>query len=209
MISCNLFKIYEYCIMPYLNKVKLSVNQFAYRKLLEITCLKETFMSNIDHQDAVYACFLDMSKAFERVNHSLLLDKLKNRGIPEFVINIYKSIFRDSEIQVCYNNCMSNSWNIARGIIRQGGVTSALLFNIYIDEILSKMKDLNIGCRMGISKVNVQAYADDLVLLNPTSSGLKKLIDYLSDLLDIHELKINTDKTKVVIFSKKNCAQAI
>ena len=97
---------------------------------------------------------------------------------------------------------------IPRGI-RQGGVTSALLFNIYIDEILSKMKDLNIGCRMGISKVNVQAYADDLVLLSPTSSGLKKLIDYLSDLLDIHELEINTDKTKVVIFSKKNCAQAI
>ena len=212
MISCNLFKIFEYCIMPYLNKVKLSANQFAYRKntstLLAISCLKETIMNNIDHQDAVYACFLDMSKAFERVNHSLLLDKLKDKGIPEFVINVFKSIFRDSEIQVCYNNCMSNSWNIGRGI-RQGGVTSALLFNIYIDEILSKMKDLNIGCRMGISKVNVQAYADDLVLLSPTSSGLKKLIDYLSDLLDIHELEINTDKTKVVIFSKKNCAQPI
>ena len=37
----------------------------------------------------------------------------------------------------------------------------------------------------------------------------EKLIDYLSDLLDIHELEINTDKTKVVIFSKKNCALAI
>ena len=209
MISCNLFKIFEYCIMPYLNKVELSVNQFAYRKststLLAISCLKETIMFNIDHQEAVYACFLDMSKAFERVNHSLLLDKMKDKGIPEFVINIYKSIFRDSEIQICYNNCMSNSWNIASGI-RQGGVTSALLFNIYIDDILSKMKDLNIGCRMGISKVNVQAYADDLVLLSPTSSGLKKLIDYLPDLLDIHELEINTDKTKVVYLVKKLCA---
>ena len=65
--------------------------------------------------------------------------------------------------------CRIASWNIARGI-RQGGVTSALLFNIYINEILSKMKDLNIGCRMGISKVNIQAYADDLVLLSPTAS---------------------------------------
>ena len=104
MISCNLFKILEYRIMPYLNRVKLSVNQFAYRKntstLLAIPCLKETIMSNTDHQDA-----------FERVNHSLLLDKLKDKGIPEFVINIYKSIFRDSEIQVCYNNCMSNSYS--------------------------------------------------------------------------------------------------
>ena len=81
--------------MPYLNNVKLSVIQFAYSKntstLLAISCLKETIMSNIDHQDAVYACFLDtgMSKAFERVNHSLLLDKLKDKGIPEFVRNIY------------------------------------------------------------------------------------------------------------------------
>ena len=93
MISCNFLKIFEHCIMPYLNKVKLSVNQFAYRKntspLLAISCLKETFMSNIDHQDAVCSCFLDMSKAFERVNHSLLLDKLKDKGITEFVINIY------------------------------------------------------------------------------------------------------------------------
>ena len=109
MIPCNLFKIFEYCIMTYLNKVKLSVNQFAYRKntstLLAISCLKEIIMSNIDHQDPVYACFLDMSKAFERVNHFLLLDKLKDKRISEFVINIYKSIFRDSEIQVCFNNC--------------------------------------------------------------------------------------------------------
>ena len=66
--------------MSYLNKVKLSVNQFAYRKntstLLAISYLKETIKSNIKHQDAVYACFLDMSKAFERVIHSLLLDRL-------------------------------------------------------------------------------------------------------------------------------------
>ena len=77
----------------------------------------------------------------------------------------------------------------------QGGVTSAVLFNIYIDVILSKMNDLNIGCRMGMNKLNVQTYADYLELFCPTSSGLKKLIDYLSDLLDIHELKFNTSKT--------------
>ena len=90
MISCNLFKIFEYCIMPYLNNVKLYFNQFAYRKntstLLPISCVKETIMSNIYHQNAVYACFLDVSTAFEHVNYSLLLDKLKDKGVPEFFL---------------------------------------------------------------------------------------------------------------------------
>ena len=60
-----------------------------------------------------------------------------------------------------------------------------------------------------MSKVNVEACANGLVMLSSTSSGLKKLIDYMSDLLDIYELRISTYKTKVVIFSKKNSVQAI
>ena len=114
-----------------------------------------------------------MSKAFENVNHPILLNKLTAKGVPSFIVNKFQWIFSRSEIRVCFNDCFSDSWRICRGV-RQGGVTSAILFNIYIDDILSEISANNIGCRLGISKVNIQAHADDVALLSPTPSGLQK-----------------------------------
>ena len=61
MISNTIYKILEYCLLPYVNDVKLSHSQFGYRKntltLLAVSCLKETIRNNIDNKDSVYACF--------------------------------------------------------------------------------------------------------------------------------------------------------
>ena len=85
----------------------------------------------------------------------------------------------------------SGSWRIGRGV-RQGGVTSAILFNIYIDDILSEISANNISCRLSISKVNIQA-----------PSVLPKLLDRISILLEQHQLKINANKTNTIVFNKE------
>ena len=69
---------------------------------------------------------------------------------------------------------------------------------------MSEVNKVNVGCRLGITKVNIQAYADDMVLLSPTVSGLQKLMSRMSDLLECHQLVVNANKTKIVVFNRQS-----
>ena len=102
MISNSIYKIFEYCLLPYINDVKLSHSHFGYRKntstLLAVSCLKETIRNNTDNKDSVYACFLDMSKAFGSVCHMILLNKLAAREVPSFIVDMFAHIFNNTEV---------------------------------------------------------------------------------------------------------------
>ena len=74
----------------------------------------------------VFTCFLDLSKAFERVNHNILIEKLYSKNVPDFIIGIFKYIFRNSTAQVNFNNEFSSKWKITSGV-RQGGVSDQCL----------------------------------------------------------------------------------
>jgi hypothetical protein len=149
MISCNFFKLLEYCLLPSIKGIKLSPCQFGYRPdtstMLANALLKETILNNIGGNRSVFSCFLDLSKAFERVQHKFLLQILNDRKLPHHIVNIFSSIFSNSTAQVYFNGSFSNIWNITRGV-RQGGIMSAFLFNVYIDDILRSISDLKVGC---------------------------------------------------------------
>ena len=78
MISNNMFKIFEYALLNDLKKfINLCPYQFGYRTAtnttMAVALLKETINRYITEGSAVYACFLDLSKALERVTHAKLL----------------------------------------------------------------------------------------------------------------------------------------
>ena len=178
MISSNFFKVFEYILLPFIKQLPLSSYQFGYRSgsstILATTLLKEAIDGYISDGGTVYACFLDMSKAFEYVDHELLLNKLVCRGMPSYVVNMLRTIYSRTSVSV--HGIFSNSWKICRGV-RQGGVTSAFLFNLYIDDILTTLSCCKVGCYLGINRINCQAYADDIVLLSPSVSSLQFLIN--------------------------------
>ena len=110
-----------------------------------------------------------------------------------------------SRISVNFNGSFSEQWNIVRGV-RQGGVTSAFLFNIYINDILDAISNLKVGCKIGINRINIIAYADDMILMAPSVRSLQLLINKISLLFDEYFLKINVQKTVVMCFKRtKNC----
>ena len=158
MISCNFCnKLVEYLILPYIKNVSLNPYQFAYRNnsstILANSILRETLKSII---------WIDYRK---------LLTVLEGR-LPTFFVALIERILFCSKICVSYNECFSSSWNVVRGV-REGGVISAFLFNIYINDIFDCISQIDVGCKLGISRINVMAYADDMILLSPSVKSLQ------------------------------------
>ena len=122
---------------------------------------------------------------------------------PHFTVRILRYIFANSYTSVEFNGFESSSWRVSRGV-RQGGVLSALLFAVYLEDILEAVNRERPGCYLGIQKMNIQAYADDIVLYCPTSSGLRELLQIFARKVNEHELVINFDKTKVMMFGRQD-----
>ena len=61
----------------------------------------------------------------------------------------------------------------------------------------------DVGCRIGINKFNILAYADDIVLMSPSAGGLRILLNVINDCINDHKLLINVIKTKVMVFRNK------
>ena len=202
MNSPNILKIFEYCLQPKINFTSNS-RQFGFKKgsstLIAVTSLKETIKKYLKGQSRIYSSFVDISKAFDKVNLNVLICKLKEKNISPLIINTLNTLYRHQNVHVNYDNSKSTPWLIRNGI-RQGGILSPTLFCLYIDDVLSKISDLDIGCKVINYRFNIIAYADDIVLIGPSSLGLQKLLNKLGELLSELCLKVNTEKTVCMLF---------
>ena len=123
--------------------------------------LKETINYFTERGSPVYTCFLDASKAFDRVCHAKLFQILAHRGVPSSYLKLLLSWYTYQRVSVKWSQSESKSFPVQNGV-RQGGNLSPLLFNVYIDELLCELRTLRIGCYVGNCAVNVLAYADDI-----------------------------------------------
>ena len=186
MNSPNLLKVFEYCLQQ---KIVFNSNsrQFGFKKgsstQLAVTILKETITHYKRHNSKVYASFVDLSKAFDKVNLNILICKLREKNISPFIINTLDMLYRNQNIHINFNSFLSTPWKITNGL-RQGGILSPALFCLYIDDILVRISKLQVGCRLSNYNLNLLAYADDLILLCPSSYGLQILLNKLAELLE-------------------------
>ena len=75
---------------------------------------------------------------------------------------------------VRWGNVMSKRFNVSNGV-RQGGILSPYLFNVYMDDLSLRLKKNYAGCRIANNIINHLFYADDLVLICPSHRGLQEL----------------------------------
>ena len=73
-----------------------------------------------------------------------------------------------------YLHQISDKFNLAQGV-RQGSILSPYLYNIYTEQLLSNIKSMNVGTLIGKVNTAITAYADDIVLMSATLSGLQLL----------------------------------
>ena len=150
-------------------------NQFGFKPKLGtdmcIYSLKEIIGSYIHLNGCVFSCFLDASKAFDRVKHSMLFTKLLRRGAPGYIVRLLMFWYAHQTMCVRWGGSVSSKFTVYNGV-RQGGILSPFLFNVYMDDLSVNLKKCPTGCIAGGTVVNHLMYADDIVLLSPSATGL-------------------------------------
>ena len=148
---------------------------------------------------------LDASKAFDRVSHLKLFSKLLEKNLPPTIIRLLFSWYRDQKSSVLWNKTLSENFSVSNGV-RQGGVLSPILFIVYIDELLTRLESQAVGCFWSHYFVGALGYADDIVLLAPSASALRMMLNTCCQFANHYNLLFNPGKTQLVRFSLPCCS---
>jgi len=97
---------------------------------------------------SVYIAALDASKAFDRINHDVLFQKLILRGVPRCFIGVLVNWYSKLWFSVRWNGTLSPLFKVNCGI-RQGGILSSILFNLYVDELIQSLSVSDYSCFVG------------------------------------------------------------
>ena len=161
-----------------------SENQFGFKSCHSTDLCIYTLKELIDYYNTrgttVYVTFLDASKAFDRIDHWLLFDKMIKKGVPLFIIKLLVFWYSRQRMFVRWGDTCSTSFCVTNGV-KQGGIISPMLFNLYMDDLSLKLNCSGIGGYIGISYINHLCYANDLCLISLSSSGMQQLLNICNE----------------------------
>ena len=204
MNSSNFLKIFESCLGPIIDRyIVLNKRQFGFRAktscLSAHIILKEIIKKYNSENSNVYSAMVDISKAFDKVNHSILINTLQSLSLPISVSNTIKNMFDNTYANVCVNGIYTSEWRIRNGT-RQGGLLSPKFFALYINKMIEKISEMEVGCNLAGIRTNIICFANDVCLLSPCPKALQSMLDLMHQEVSKLSLTVNTDKCAFLIF---------
>ena len=171
----------------------------GYSTKLSLINLINQITNNTDEGRLTIGVFIDFAKAFDTINHSILLKKLEYYGIRGLALQWFMNYLKDRQQFVCYNDCISSNKLISCGV-PQGSVLGPTLFLIYINDLPNST-----------SYFNFRLFADDSNLFHTFNRNERNinLADVSKSLQDViswcnsNKLTININKTKFMIFKSR------
>ena len=126
-------------------------------------------------QKNIYFCFIDYAKAFDCMGHNKLWKILKEMGIPDHLICLWRNLYAGQEATVRTGH--GTDWfQIGKGV-RQGCILSPCLFNLFAEYIMRKagLEEAQDGSKIARRNINNLRYADDTTLTAESQEELKSL----------------------------------
>ena len=200
-ISKNFEKLIHVRLYQFLDENRVLYNyQFGFRKAHSTVHAVQTAIHSVTKAlDTSYQCmgiFIDFSKAFDTIQHNILLDKLYHYGVRGIAHKLISSYLSNRKQFVFYDNeCYSAVEDINVGV-PQGSALGPLFFILYVNDIISCAE----------ASVEFILFADDtnIFIYAPTSEELyckaNKVLRQLKSYIDANYLHINLKKSKYIHF---------
>ena len=152
----------------------------------------------------VYFAFLDLEKAYDRVDREALWKVLRIYGVGGSLLQAVKSMYADSKACVRVGSERSD-WFPVRVGLRQGCVMSPWLFNIYMDGLVREVNARVFGKGLKLLdgnenewEMNQLLFADDTVVVADSEEKLRRLVLEFGRVCKRRKLRVNVGKSKVM-----------
>ena len=194
------------------------------------SCADSTFVArqliNMSHEfkQRLYACFIDLKKAYDSINRQALWRILEQYGVQERVLTLIKDLHEETEACVREYGATSKWFSISNGV-KQGCILAPLLFNVFIDFIIKQTlaevpTDIGVEIQYRMdgkldrmkrdvvqdshANIPILMYADDLKLICTNARDLHDFILKLEEITQKWGLTINVTKTKIMHVQSSN-----
>ena len=164
-----------------------------------IFSLASVIRNRLHQRKNTFAAFIDMEKAFDKVDRNLLLFKLLKYGINGNMYKAIRSLCFNTTYTVNINGYNTRWFNADLGV-RQGDCISPTLFSLFVNDMAKEVKEAECGVQFGDIKVSILLYADDVVLIAENEADLQRLLDIVTEWCKKWRLKTSVLKSKVVHF---------
>ena len=154
-------------------------------------CLSQVY--NLIHDSPRLALFIDFNKAFELIDHTVILDSLSRSGISGHILHFIKNFLSNRTGAVHYQGHISSSLPLFKGV-PQGSILGPLLFNVVVHHLLTT-------CSQQRLPFTIISYADDLVLIFRNRQSLQFYIDKFSRICSSFGFVISPTKTALMQFN--------
>jgi hypothetical protein len=202
----TLGKIFEYCILSRLEQCYVFNDlQFGFtsgggcEKAVHVVRSVIEYFN--EYGSTVYLAALDISKAYDRLNHCAILLKMRKVNVPVDLIMVFWYWFQHLYAVVVWYDIISEQFDVKSGV-RQGGVASCWIFNLVIDGLIDKLECSGFGCYFQSVFAGCVLYADDVLLMSASLTKLQSMLDLCEEFVKECGLLFNVSKSVCFVVGK-------
>jgi len=204
-ISVIASKLLEYYILEECSEVDHNPLQFGFIRErgtdIAIALAHDVCQVTAERGSPVHLASLDAEGAFDYLPHDVLFNKAKN-VIPLRSWKLMVAWYNRSSARLLIGRHLDKTEIPIKRGVRQGALTSPLLFNVFYRELIDTLSRHDAGVVVGKHKYNVFNYADDVLLASTTVGGLQSLIDSAAEMVSNDGLSFNPAKTVCTTFGR-------